>query len=87
MENLLDYIINDALIVIPVLLVLGKIMKDTPGVKDWLIPYMVLLFGTGITLVMIGFNVDAFIQGVLVSGAAVFGNQLWKQTMEGVDKK
>lgn len=79
MEFINEYIIEQALIIIPVLLILGKIIKETPTVKDWIIPYVLLILGTGFTVALLGFNVDAVIQGVLVSGAAVFGHQLYAQ--------
>lgn len=81
MDFIIEYIVDQALIVIPVLLILGKIFKETPNVKCWLIPYLLLMLGVCFTTFLMGFNVDAFIQGVLVSGAAVFGNQLFKQAL------
>lgn len=81
-ELLNEYIVQQALIVIPVLLIIGKILKETPKVRDWYIPYILLFFGIILAVALIGFNPDAIIQGVLVAGAAVFGNQLYKQTTE-----
>lgn len=78
-EILNEYIVDQALIVIPVLLILGYLLKNTPNVKDWLIPYALLVIGIVFALALIGFSADAVIQGILVSGAAVFGNQLYKQ--------
>ena len=78
-EILSEFLIEEALIVIPVLLILGTIIKGTPRFKDWTIPYALLVFGIAFTVALLGFNVDSVIQGVLVSGAAVFGNQLYKQ--------
>ena len=83
----MDYVIGEALIVIPVLLVIGGNIKTTPQVKDWTIPYILLILGVAITVGIMGVNIDALIQGILVSGAAVFGNQLWKQATEGKDDK
>ena len=37
------------------------------------------MFGVGGALAIMGPTVDAVIQGVLVAGAAVYGNQLVKQ--------
>ncbi len=82
MELLNEYIIEQALIVIPVLLILGKIIKETPNAKDWHIPYILLILGVAFTVALVGFNVDGIIQGVLVSGAAVFGHELYKQGKE-----
>ncbi len=79
MEFLYDYIIEQALIVVPVLLVIGQILKSTPKMKDWLIPYILLVLGITFTIGIMGINMQAIVQGVLVSGAAVFANQLYKQ--------
>lgn len=86
MDSLTSFILDEALIVIPVLLVLGQIIKQTPRVPNWAIPYAILAFGVGITLLLVGVTIEAFIQGVLVSGAAVFGNQLWQQGQRALDK-
>lgn len=82
MDFLNEYLIQEALIVIPALLIFGKIIKETPNVRSWTIPYILLTLGVTITFALLGFNVDGFIQGVLVSGAAVFGHQLYKQAKE-----
>lgn len=89
MENLLNYVIDEALVVIPVLWIIGQFIKQTPNVKNWLIPYILLVIGTGLTVGIMGLSIDAVIQGVLVSGAAVFGNELIKQATEkkGDDSK
>lgn len=79
MEFLYDYIIEQALIVVPVLLVIGQILKSTPKMRDWLIPYILLVLGVAFTIGIMGINIQAIVQGVLVSGAAVFANQLYKQ--------
>ena len=78
----LNFIIEEALILIPALIVLGKMLKDTPHLKDWLIPYILLIGGVVGSIAIIGFTAPAVIQGVLVSGAAVFGHQLYKQSKE-----
>lgn len=82
MELLNNYLIEEALIIIPVLLILGKTIKLIPKIKDWMIPFLLLILGIIFTIGLIGFSVDAFVQGVLVSGAAVYGNQLYKQGRE-----
>lgn len=82
MEMLNEYIIEQALIVIPVLLILGKIIKETDVIKDKYIPLTLLFVGVIFAITLIGFNVDAVIQGILVAGAAVFGHELYKQSKE-----
>lgn len=82
MDFLNEYIIEQALIVIPVLLILGKIIKSTDVIKDKYIPLTLLFVGVVFAIALIGFNVDAVIQGILVAGAAVFGHELYKQSKE-----
>lgn len=82
MKHLMEYIVEQALIVIPVLLILGKMLKETPRFKDWLIPYLLLILGVVFSTFLMGFNVDSVIQGILVTGAAVLVHQGYKQAVE-----
>jgi len=81
-EILNEYLIQEALVVIPVLLILGKIIKETDLIKDKYIPITLLFVGIAFAVALIGLNVDAVIQGILVAGAAVFGHELYKQSKE-----
>ena len=78
------YLIKEMLILIPVLYVLGMVIKTTPKVKDWVIPWILLVVGVIFAiLVSLGTDisiVDAVIQGILVAGVTVFANQLIVQT-------
>ena len=80
--NLMDYIIEQALVLIPVLYILGMMLKNTEKIKDWTIPWILLVCGIGSCIAIMGVNIQAVLQGVLVTGAAVFGNQLIKQSTE-----
>lgn len=75
----LEYIVEEALILIPVLIIFGKLIKNTQHVEDRYIPPILLIIGVVLAVFLIGFTVQAIIQGVLVAGAAVFGHQLVKQ--------
>ena len=79
-----SYIIEKALVLVPVLLIVGKILKSTPKCPDWGIPWILMILGIAMSAMMLGFTGDAVVQGVLVAGAAVYGNQLWKQTKEEI---
>lgn len=81
MSVITDYIINDALILIPVLNIIGAILKSISNDKfsDKYIPVMLLFISVIFANFMMGFGVDAVIQGILVAGASVFINQLFKQ--------
>ena len=78
--NITKYVIEEALILIPALWILGKFLKATPRVPDWCIPWVLLVLGIGGALGLIGITPKAAIQGVLVAGAAVLVHQLGKQT-------
>lgn len=77
--DILSYITNNALILIPVLLILGQIVKGIAVIPDKWIPLLLLPVGIVGALALMGPSVDAAIQGVLVAGAAVYGNQIVKQ--------
>jgi len=78
--DFLEYIISEALIIIPVLWILGTFLKKTPRIADWIIPWVLMLIGILLALGILGISVDSAIQGVLVAGASVLGHQLLKQT-------
>lgn len=77
--ELSKYLVDDALMFLPVLWVLGALIKQTP-LNNWVIPWIILFFGLGLAFISLGFSADSFIQGVIVSGVAVFTHQLYKQT-------
>lgn len=78
--NIIDYIVEQALILVPVLYILGLMLKNTEKIKDWTIPWILLACGIGCCIAIMGVNIQAILQGILVTGASVFGNQLVKQT-------
>jgi Na+-translocating ferredoxin:NAD+ oxidoreductase RnfD subunit len=80
--DLISFLKDEALIVIPVLWIVGAIIKKTPKIPDWIIPYVLLIVGIVITNALLGFSIEASVQGVLVSGTAVFGHQIYKQGAE-----
>ena len=82
MEMLKDYIMDNALILIPAIYVIGAILKGTELVKDKYIPVILLPIGIVLGMLIVGFTVNGFIQGVLVTGVAVYANQLVKQTLK-----
>lgn len=82
MDNLISYITDNALILIPAIYVIGAILKGTELVKDKYIPVILLPIGIVLGMILLGFNVNGFIQGVLVTGVAVYANQLVKQALK-----
>ncbi|MBD8046739.1 phage holin family protein [Clostridium faecium] len=75
-----EFIVEQALILIPALYIIGLILKSTDKIKDWTIPWILLVIGIVASIALMGLNINAIIQGVLVTGATVYTNQLIKQT-------
>ncbi|HIU35883.1 MAG TPA: phage holin family protein [Candidatus Fimenecus excrementigallinarum] len=81
--EVLDFIMEHALILVPVLNILGLIFKKTEKVPDKWIPLLLLGFGLAGAFLLLGFHADAAVQGVLVTGVSVYGDQLVKQFKKG----
>ena len=78
--DLAEFIVGDAYILIPVLYVIGMLLKKTPGLPDWLIPWILLALGMTGGFFLHGMQIEGLLQGVLVTGVTVFTHQLFKQT-------
>lgn len=76
---MVEYIVENALVLVPVLNIIGMIIKNTEKIKDKYIPLILLFFGIVGTVAILGLSADSVVQGVLVTGAAVYGNQVVKQ--------
>ncbi|BDR84860.1 phage holin family protein [Clostridium tetani] len=83
--NIMEFITEQAFILVPALYVLGLMLKGTEKIKDWTIPWILLTCGIGSCIAIMGMNIQAILQGILVTGLTVFGNQLVKQTTEKRD--
>ena len=86
LEILLLYLIDKAMILIPCLWILGKIIKSTPKIPNYLIPYILLAFGIAGSIGLLGIEVSSIIQGILVTGLAVFGYESAKALLEALNK-
>ena len=80
--DIMSYVTQQALVLVPVLYLIGILLKATPNVPNWLIPY--ILGGIGIVgaVLLLGFNIQSIIQGILAAGASVYVNQAIKQGTE-----
>lgn len=76
---MVEYIVENALVLIPVLNSIGMIIKNTEKIPDKYIPLLLLLFGILGTVAILGLTPHSIVQGVLVTGVAVYGNQVVKQ--------
>lgn len=80
MENLINFVPEQLLVLVAALNVLGIFLKNTPAIKDWVIPYILLTVGIAASSFLVGFNATGILQGVVCTGVAVLTNQLFKQT-------
>lgn len=71
--------LEQGLVIIPVLIIIGRIIKNIRFIDDKFIPLILLAIGEAAAMGLLGLSVSSAIQGVLLSGTAVFGNQLFKQ--------
>ncbi len=77
--DILNYITENALVLIPVLIIIGQILKNIQKIPDKWIPVILLPLGVVGAMALGGWTFDSAIQGILVTGAAVYGNQIVKQ--------
>jgi len=78
------YITQESYVLIPVLYVVGYLIKKIPNVKDWVIPFGLLIIAIPLAMALSGWDIYGLIQGVLVTGVTVFANQLYKQGKERI---
>ena len=76
--EIITYITENAIILIPVLIIIGLILKKLEFIPDKYIPVILLPLGILGAMALGGCTVESAIQGILVTGAAVYGNQIVK---------
>lgn len=82
--DILNYVVQEGLVMIPVLFIIGEIIKDTELLSNKWIPLVILIVSVGFTPLVLGaYTADNIVQAVLVAGVTVFGNELIKQSSKG----
>lgn len=79
-EMLQKYLIDQALVLIPVCYILGNAIKSSQSIDDKYIPGLLIILSIILSLLIIGFSIDSAIQGILAAGAAVLCNNINKQS-------
>lgn len=75
-----NYIVETKFILIPVLYIIGTIIKNTDLIKNKFIPIIILGIAIVLSVAMGGDTIiNNIIQGILVAGTTVLGNQVIKQ--------
>ena len=83
--DIVNYVVQEGLVMIPVLFIIGEIVKGTELISNKWIPLALLVISVGFTPLLLGaYTADNIVQAVLVAGVTVFGNELIKQTSKGV---
>ena len=77
-----DFLSKNVYIVSAALLLIGMALKQTPRLPNWSIPYILSVIGIVACNLILGWSIDATLQGVIVSGVSVYAHQLGKQGME-----
>ena len=70
---------ENALELIPVLNIIGMIIKNSTKIPNKYIPLILLAFGIIGAIALMGFSVQSILQGIMITGTAVYGNQVVKQ--------
>ena len=81
--NILDYVNENSMILIPTLYIFGSVLKKLPWVYDYYIPIVLMLLGAFLGLLGQGAIWDGIIQGILAAGVAIGIHQAHHQ----VDKE
>lgn len=82
--DVLNYVVQEGLVMIPVLFIIGEIIKATELLGNKWIPLTILIVSIGFTPLVLGaYTADNIVQAVLVAGVTVFGNELIRQSSRG----
>lgn len=82
-----NFISNNVYIVSFVLFIIGLILKNTPKIPNWSIPYILCVLGIILCNIILGLSLNACLQGILTAGVAVYVHQLGKQGMVCISQK
>ncbi|MFE8695039.1 phage holin family protein [Cytobacillus sp. FJAT-53684] len=85
--DLLAYLNENYLMLVPALWVLGFALKQTPIIPDWMIIWIILLVSVIVGSIAFGLSFTGVINGIVAAGVAVLGHQMLKQTFLGKEGK
>ena len=82
--DILNYVVQEGLVMMPVLYIIGETIKSTELLSNKWIPLAILIVSIGFTPLLLGaYTADNIVQAVLVAGVTVFWNELIKQSSKG----
>lgn len=81
MKELLEFIVEEAYIMMPTLWVVGFVIKKTEHIRDKYIPFVLLVASLLLSPWMLGgYSPQNVIQAILVAGGAVLADNLYRQS-------
>lgn len=85
--DILEYIVQEGLVMIPALFLLGEIVKKTKTVADNWIPLIILVVSLGLTPMLLGgFTAENIVQAILVAGMPTYGYEFIKQLIKPIEQ-
>lgn len=82
-EEILKEFLNEGLyILIPVLWIIGAVIKKSAKIKSNYIPYFIIVISILYVFLLTQDIVEALVQGIIVAGITVLAHQLVVQTKE-----
>lgn len=76
-----NFLVDKALVLVPVLYIVGCILKKSEIINNKYIPLILLPLGIIGAIGLMGISADSIIQGVLVTGVTVYGHQICTKTI------
>lgn len=87
MEELVKYIVGEGIVMVPVLYIIGEIVKEAEMFNPRFLPLALLLISMTLTpLLMGGYSAHNVVQAILVTGASVLYYETKKESIQGGDK-
>lgn len=82
-----NFIPQNSFILVVALLVLGVFLKTNNKVLNELIPIILLAFSCVASMLLSGFNIVSFLQGIVSWGVSIALHQTYKQSKYYLDRK
>lgn len=85
--EILNFIVDEGLVMIPALFLLGEIVKRTGVFADNWIPLIILVVSFGLTPMLLGgFTASNVVQAILVAGMPTYGYESVKQLIKPIEQ-
>ncbi|MDQ5984052.1 MAG: hypothetical protein RUMPE_01083 [Eubacteriales bacterium SKADARSKE-1] len=80
--SIIDFLNENVYTLSIALFLIGLFLKQTPKIPNWSIPYILSVLGVIACNIIMGIGMESTIQGIIVTGVAVYVHQLGKQGSE-----